>query len=74
VTGLIVNDRVTVSRKELRRLRSILHHAATDGLESQNKIHHPNFRAYMNGMIAYVAATRPELAREMKKQLGQVRN
>lgn len=74
VTGLIVNDRVTVSRKELRRLRSILHHAATEGLESQNKHHHPNFRAYMSGMIAYVAATRPELAREMKQQLSQVRS
>lgn len=74
VTGLIVNDQVTIPRKELRRLRSILHHASIEGLESQNKIHHPNFRAYMNGMIAYVAATRPELAREMKKQLGQVRN
>jgi RNA-directed DNA polymerase len=72
VTGLVVNDKVSVSRNELRRLRSILHHAAKDGLESQNRLHHPNFRGYMTGMIAYVSATRPELAREMKTRLDQV--
>jgi RNA-directed DNA polymerase len=72
VTGLVVNDKVSVSRKELRRLRSILHHAAKDGLESQNRLQHRNFRGYMTGMIAYVSAIRPDLAREMKNQLDQV--
>ena len=69
VTGLVVNDKVSVSRKELRRLRSILHHASTEGLASQNRINHPNFHGYMTGMIAHVASVRPDLANDMQKQL-----
>ena len=74
VTGLIVNDRVSVSRKELRRLRAILHSAKSQGLETQNRDQHPDYRAYLTGLLAYVAATRPTLAAEMKKELDSVRN
>jgi RNA-directed DNA polymerase len=45
VTGLVVNDRPTVSRKLIRRLRAILHRAQHEGLEAQNRQNRPRFRA-----------------------------
>jgi retron-type reverse transcriptase len=74
VTGLIVNDRVSVSRSELRRLRAILHSAKSQGLASQNRDDHPDYRSYLTGLLAYVAATRPALAAEMKRELDSIRN
>src|SRR5262249_7197122 len=56
----VVNDRPGVPRREVRRLRAILHRARTEGLEAQNKEGRPHFRAWLRGMIAYVGMARPE--------------
>lgn len=69
VTGLVVNDRPGVPREEVRRLRAILHRAATEGLEAQNRDGHPNFRAWMHGMIGFIGMARPELAAKFSEQL-----
>src|SRR5262249_54488226 len=37
VTGLVVNDKPSVRRKEIRRLRAILHRARREGLDAQNR-------------------------------------
>src|SRR5262249_16596997 len=47
VTGIVVNDKPSISREELRRLRAILHRAKTEGLEAQNREGRPNFRAWL---------------------------
>ncbi len=72
VTGLVVNDKATVSRRKIRLLRAILHNARHNGLESQNRIQHPNFRGYLQGHIAFIAMTRPELARKLKADLQSI--
>ncbi|MGB7324060.1 MAG: reverse transcriptase family protein [Rubripirellula sp.] len=72
VTGLVVNDKPTVSRSQLRRIRAILHRAKHDGLASQNREQHPNFRAWLQGMIAFIAMTRPEMAKDFLTQLQSV--
>jgi retron-type reverse transcriptase len=69
VTGLVVNDRPGVARAEVRRIRAILHRAAREGLEAQNREGRPSFRAYLQGKIAYVGMARPELGRKMSEQL-----
>jgi retron-type reverse transcriptase len=61
VTGLVVNERPGVSRKEVRRLRAILHRARHEGLEAQNREGRPNFRAWLLGKIAYVKMARAEV-------------
>jgi RNA-directed DNA polymerase len=73
VTGLVVNERPTVSREKIRRIRAILHRAQTEGLEAQNRQNHPYFRAWLEGYIAFIAMTRPELAAGFRAQLSQVR-
>jgi retron-type reverse transcriptase len=75
VTGVTVNARPTVSRKEVRLLRAILHNAARDGLEKQNREGRPNFAAYLRGRVEFVCmvdprqadALRPALARALAK-------
>jgi RNA-directed DNA polymerase len=70
VTGLVVNDRPGVARKEVRRLRAILHRARTGGLERQNREGRPNFRAWLEGKIAYVSMVRPEAGAKLRTALA----
>ncbi len=74
VTGLTVNDRPTVSRKEIRRLRAILHNVAKHGLESQNREGHPNFAEYLRGKVEFICMVDPDqsarLRRALQKALG----
>jgi RNA-directed DNA polymerase len=69
VTGLVVNDRPGVPRDEVRRLRAILHRAKSEGLEAQNRQGHPNFRAWLQGKIAYVSMARPEVGGQLLSEL-----
>lgn len=72
VTGLVVNERPSVRRRELRRLRAILHRARTEGLESQNREGKPNFVAWLQGKIAYVRMSRPEIGAKLQKELQRI--
>ena len=69
VTGLVVNDRPGVLRREVRRLRAILHRARTEGLEKQNRDGRPNFLAWLHGMIGYVSMARPGAGARLQAEL-----
>ncbi len=59
VTGVTVNDKLAISRRDVRELRAILHNAARFGMESQNLTGHPDFAGYLRGRVAYVAMVDP---------------
>jgi retron-type reverse transcriptase len=69
VTGLVVNDRPGVARAEVRRVRAILHRARTEGLDAQNREGRPHFRAWLQGKIAYISMSRPEVGARLKAEL-----
>jgi retron-type reverse transcriptase len=69
VTGLVVNERPGVRRREVRRLRAILHRASLEGLDRQNRDGRPNFRGWLQGKIAFVAMSRPDVGARLKQQL-----
>jgi len=73
VTGVVVNEKPSVPRAELRRLRAILHRARSQGLDAQNRDGRPNFRAYLTGKIAFVAMIRPDVAARLKAALDAAR-
>lgn len=73
VTGIVVNARPAVSRKESKRIRAILHNAKRYGLSSQNRKDHPNFEGWLSGMIAYHAMVSPEKGQALKKEFAQIR-
>lgn len=63
VTGLVVSEgKVNVPRKERRRLRAILHNAARDGLEPQNRDGVEDFGHVLEGKIAYLNMVDPSKA------------
>jgi retron-type reverse transcriptase len=72
VTGLVVNANPGVPRDVVRRLRAILHRARTEGLTAQNRDGHPHFRAWLEGMIAYVAMSRPALGEKLRRAVREV--
>ncbi|WP_437993568.1 reverse transcriptase family protein [Sorangium sp. So ce145] len=54
VTGVVVNDKPSAPREEVRRLRAILHAAKKTGLAAQNRSGVSDFEAHLRGRIAYV--------------------
>jgi len=54
VTGVVVNDKLSPSRSEIRQLRAILHNAQKTGLSAQNRDGRPHFEAWLRGKIGYV--------------------
>lgn len=69
VTGVVVNDRLNTPRELRRRVRAILHQAHKSGLEAQNTEERANFRAYINGLIAYINESNPDVAQQLWKEL-----
>jgi RNA-directed DNA polymerase len=65
VTGLVVNVTPQAARQEYDRLRAILHDAARSGPVTANRAGHPDFRAHLQGRIAWVAATSPQRAAKL---------
>jgi RNA-directed DNA polymerase len=56
VTGLVVNQRLSIARDEIDRLRAVLHLCRMRGPASQNRTGHADFRAHLRGRIARVAS------------------
>ena len=72
VTGIVVNQKPSVPREEVRLLRSILHHAKTTGLEAQNREGIPYFESHVRGRIAYIHMVDPARAEPLLAALASV--
>lgn len=69
VTGLVVNQRVSIPRDDRRRFKAILHNVKKHGLESQAR-GRKDFAGWLEGYAAYVAMVHPALG---QKWLQEVR-
>ena len=73
VTGVTVNTKPGVARKERRLLRAILRNAKKAGsLKSQNRKNHPRFREHLQGRIAWIGMLHPEHAAPLRAALAAV--
>lgn len=72
VTGVIVNDKLGLPRKEVRQLRAILHNARKTGLEAQNRDGRRHFRAWLRGKLAYLAMVDRDKGRAMLAELEKL--
>jgi RNA-directed DNA polymerase len=54
VTGVVVNERPNISRKDFDRLKAILTNCVRHGPNSQNRDRHENFPAHLRGRVAFV--------------------
>jgi retron-type reverse transcriptase len=73
VTGIVVNDKLSVPREEVRRLRAILHAAKKTGLAAQNREKIPHFEEHVRGKIAYIHMIDPAKAAPLRAALSALR-
>lgn len=66
VTGVVVNKRINIPRKDYDTLKAVLHNAMRHGGASQNRERHPDFAAHLRGRIAHVAQLNPERGEKLK--------
>jgi hypothetical protein len=72
VCGLVVNEHANVARDEYDTLKAILHNAARDGPESQNRAGLPDFRAHLLGRISWVESAQPSRGAKLRDRYAQI--
>ncbi|MBK8207727.1 MAG: RNA-directed DNA polymerase [Planctomycetes bacterium] len=73
VTGVVVNDKTNVSRRDYDRLKAILHNCVKRGPHGENRDNHPDFRGWLQGKIAHVSHIGPERGRKLMALFKQIR-
>jgi RNA-directed DNA polymerase len=66
ITGLTVNDGVSIPRADLRRFRATLHACERDGFDVVSQRLGRDARAYVHGYLAYVAMVDHERAAKLR--------
>lgn len=74
VTGVVVNDRLSVPRSTIREIRAILNNAKHTGLAAQNRDNHPHFRDWLTGMIGWIQMVNPEQGNKLKAVLALLKD
>lgn len=72
VTGVVVNSRPNLSRREYDRLKAILTNCVRRGPSTQNHDRHENFAAHLLGKIAHVAQLNPARAAKLRALFLQI--
>ena len=73
VTGVVVNEKLNVSRVDFDRLKATLYNCVKHGPESQNRNQHPDFAAHLRGRIAHVMQLNAERGEKLLGLYQQIR-
>jgi retron-type reverse transcriptase len=72
VTGVVVNEKTNVSRRDFDLLKAILHNCIKHGPASQNRQNVPDFREHLRGRIAHVMHIGPERGRKLMRMFERI--
>jgi RNA-directed DNA polymerase len=72
ITGLIVNERLNVPRESYDELKAILHNCAKHGSAGQNRRDLPDFRAHLEGRIAWVEAVNTARGAKLRRIFDRI--
>jgi RNA-directed DNA polymerase len=72
VTGVVVNEKTNVSRRDFDLLKAILHNCIKHGPADQNRENVPDFRGHLRGRIAHVTHIGPERGRKLMRMFEQI--
>ncbi|MEB8325218.1 reverse transcriptase family protein [Dietzia kunjamensis] len=72
LAGLVINDRPRVSRSDYDNLRALLHNVHRHGASSQNHSGHPDFRAHVLGLIAWIGSNDPARRERLLRMANEV--
>lgn len=73
VTGVVVNQKVNVSRAEFDRLKAILHNCLKHGPASQNRQSVPHFADHLRGRIAHIEQLNPDRGQQLLALYQRIR-
>ncbi|MBR9802149.1 RNA-directed DNA polymerase [bacterium] len=73
VTGVVVNEKTNISRKEFDRLKATLYNCVKTGPAAQNRNAHADFQAHLRGRIAYVQQLNPARGAKLLDLYQQIR-
>jgi RNA-directed DNA polymerase len=72
VTGVVVNTKPNMPRRDYDRLKACLHQCVLHGAASQNTTQIADFRAHLLGRIAWVEQLNPARAVKLKRLFAQI--
>lgn len=72
VTGIVVNDKISIDRKTLRKFRAVLHQAETKGLEGLRWGNSADLIASLDGFANFVLMVDAEKGKLYKEQVGRI--
>jgi len=72
VTGVVVNERPNISRREFDRLKATLHNCVKTGPVPQNLEQHADFKAHLRGRIAFVQQLNPQKGAKLLRLFQQI--
>ncbi|HVH41341.1 MAG TPA: reverse transcriptase family protein [Labilithrix sp.] len=72
VTGVVVNERLSVPRDVFDRLKATLHNCVRLGPGSQNHEGHADFRAHLRGRIAYVKSLATLRGEQLEREFDRI--
>ncbi len=72
VTGIVVNDKISIDRKTLRRFRAVLHQAENNGLEGLNWGNSPDIIASLQGYANFVFMVDKEKGYIFQQQVKRI--
>jgi hypothetical protein len=72
VTGLVVNRHPNIARTEFDRLKAILTNSVRHGPSTQNRESRPDFRAWLQGMLAWHASINAARAAKLERVFADI--
>ena len=72
LTGLVINERLSVSRADFDRLKATLTNCVRLGTESQNRDRHLAFRLHLEGRVGFVESIHPEKGGRLRRILERI--
>lgn len=72
VTGVVVNTRLNVARRDYDTLKAILTNCVRRGPSTQNHDQHGNFASHLLGRIAHVAQLNPQRGGKLRELYAQI--
>ena len=69
VTGLVVNDKVSIGRQKKKTLRAIVHNILKNGAEIENRENNPFFKEKIFGELAFAKMVDPDFANPLIEKL-----
>jgi retron-type reverse transcriptase len=72
LTGLVVNERLNVSRRQFDCLKATLTNCIRFGPQSQNRSGHGEYRAHLDGRISFVETINPARGHRLRELFDRI--